>query len=36
MGSEFIDDEYNNVLRAPALTKQASAKAAQLLFKTES
>jgi len=34
-GSEYIDDEYSNVLRAPALTKQASAKAAQLLFKTE-
>ena len=33
--SEYIGDEYNNVLRAPAYTKQASAKAAQLLFKTE-
>ena len=33
--SEYIGDEYNNVLRAPAFTKQASAKAAQLLFKTE-
>lgn len=32
--SEYIGDEYNNVLRAPAFTKQASAKAAQLLFKT--
>jgi hypothetical protein len=35
MGSEFIDDEYSNVLRVPALTEQACAKAAQLLFKTE-
>jgi len=34
-GSEYVDDEYSNVLRAPALTKQASVKAAQLLFKTE-
>lgn len=34
--SENADDEYSNVLRAPALTKQASAKAARLLFKTES
>jgi hypothetical protein len=33
--SEYIGNEYNNVLRAPAFTKQASAKAAQLLFKTE-
>lgn len=33
--SEYIADEYNNVLRAPAFTKQASAKAARLLFKTE-
>lgn len=33
--SEYIGDEYNNVLRAPAFTKQASAKAAQLLFKTD-
>jgi hypothetical protein len=33
--SEYLDDEYSNVLRAPALTKQSSAKAAQLLFKTE-
>lgn len=29
------DDEYSNVLLAPALSKQASIKAAQLLFKTE-
>jgi hypothetical protein len=36
MDSEHVDDQYSNVLRAPALTKQASAKAAQLLFKTES
>jgi hypothetical protein len=35
MDSEYVDDEYSNVLRAPALTKQASAKAARLLFKTE-
>lgn len=34
--TEYVDDEYSNVLRAPALTKQASAKAARLLFKTES
>lgn len=34
--SENADDEYSSVLRAPALTKQASAKAARLLFKTES
>jgi hypothetical protein len=33
--SEYTDDKYNNVLRAPAFTKQASAKAARLLFKTE-
>lgn len=33
--SEYVANEYNNVLRAPAFTKQASAKAAQLLFKTE-
>lgn len=33
--SDYIDDEYSNVLRAPAFTKQACAKAAQLLFKTE-
>lgn len=33
--SECIEDEYNTVLRAPALTKQAFTKAAQLLFKTE-
>lgn len=33
--SEDVDDEYSNVLRAPALTRQASAKAARLLFKTE-
>jgi len=32
--SEYIGEEYNNVLRAPAFTKQASATAAQLLFKT--
>lgn len=34
--SEYTGDEYDNVLCAPALTKQASAKAARLLFKTES
>lgn len=32
---EYVDDKYSNVLRAPAFTKQASAKAARLLFKTE-
>lgn len=36
MDSEYVDGEYSNVLRAPALTKQASAKAARLLFETES
>jgi hypothetical protein len=30
------DDEYSNVLLAPALSKQSAIKAAQLLFKTES
>lgn len=35
MEYEYIDDKYNNVLRAPALTKQAAAKAARLLFKTD-
>jgi hypothetical protein len=29
------DDEYSNVLHAPALSKQSATKAAQLLFKTE-
>ncbi|GAB7327241.1 hypothetical protein MBLNU13_g11136t1 [Cladosporium sp. NU13] len=33
--SEYIGDEYSNVLRAPAFTKQACTMAARLLFKTE-
>jgi hypothetical protein len=34
-GSDTADDEYSNVLLAPALSRQSSIKAAQLLFKTE-
>ena len=33
--SDFDDDNYKNVLHAPILSKQASAKAVQLLFKEE-
>jgi hypothetical protein len=35
-GEGCTDDEYKNVLHAPALTGTSSKKAAQLLFKTES